>query len=75
MECKVCKSKMRLDDKDRMSPNNYDDYYVCENEECMTSCVREIMFGYAFKEVWHSESERYDGGCKDWEVYLGSEKQ
>ena len=56
MICKECGSKMYLDDKDRRFKGNYDNYWCCENDKCITSCVEEVRFGQSFKEIWHSEN-------------------
>lgn len=65
MVCKECGSEMYLDDKDFNFKGNYDNYWNCKNDNCLTSCIEQIRFGQSFKEFWHSEN---NDEVKDYEV-------
>ena len=56
MKCKECGAEMFLDDKDYNFKGNYDNYWCCEDDNCLTSCIEEVRFGQSFKEIWHSEN-------------------
>ena len=54
--CRECGSEMFLDDRDFNFKGNYDNYWLCEDESCLTSCFEQVRFGQSFKEEWHSEN-------------------
>lgn len=43
MDCKYCKTKMRLDDVDFNFKGNKDNYFVCDN--CNASALEKIRYG------------------------------
>ena len=65
MICKECGSEMYLDDKDYNFKGNYDNYWCCKNDNCLTSCIEQVRFNQSFKEFWHSEN---NDEVKDYEV-------
>lgn len=56
MICKECGSDMYLDDQDYNFKGNYNNYWNCEKDDCLTSCIEQVRFGQSFKEEWHSEN-------------------
>lgn len=57
MECKYCKTKMRLDDCDVNFKGNYDNYWICDN--CNGSCIEKIRYGKSINIDWYTENEKY----------------
>ena len=43
MECKYCKTEMRLDDVDFNFKGNKDKYFICDN--CNASALEKIRYG------------------------------
>ena len=58
MKCIKCGSDMTIYDVDYNFKGNEDVYYVCKNEDCLTSCIKSIRYFQTWKEEWFlSESE------------------
>ena len=65
MICNECGSTMVLDDRDFNFKGNFDNYWNCS--KCATSCIQEVRYGKAFKEIWHSENN----GVRDYIIRTG----
>ncbi len=46
---------MCVDDVDFNFKGNKDIYWICENENCNSSCIEQVRYGRSFKELWHNE--------------------
>lgn len=53
--CRECGARMICDDIDYNFKGNFDQYWVCPTEDCMTSCVENIRYGHPISEEWHTE--------------------
>ena len=44
-KCKYCNANMLLDDVDFNFKGNQDNYWQCENDNCLASCFEKIRYG------------------------------
>lgn len=59
MKCIFCGSDMISDDKDITSRFVYDEYFLCSNEDCYSSCIEEHRkgcLGSSVTQFWHIEN-------------------